>query len=383
MRQSANHLLVEKSESFREIDMKLLNIFLLILILFAASIIGTAQQVGNKLQIPAELKPFILKGTAVIALKKGDLNGDGTPDYIMVLNKTSGEADYADHETDARPTLLIVRDRTGKLRLAARNDSIVTCNNCDAPFSNPFDGIFIEKNNFTIEVKTGSQQHLTYQITFNYSPRDKNWLLTRVFETDYDIYKDTEVTRLFTAPRNFPKITFADFASLDFRGKGVRVKSAPKRMLDVAIYLEKLSQESNGDLTKILVPVPRRIPNAKPLDATLKLLLAGTTEDEINHGLAPVVTDLKFYSARIRNRTAQINLKFENEEIVEESWEGSGFDNEKFVKAAELTLQLFGIDRVEICVNGIKNYTNFDPSSRIKCPFPMFPAQPKSNRVKR
>lgn len=353
---------------------KLLFTIIVSAVIGAANVAPVAAQTENGLRIPDEVKPFVITGTAAIALKKGDLNGDGTLDYIMVLDRTSGEVGYADHETDERPTLLIVRDRAGKLSLAARNDFIVTCNNCDASTSRPFDGIFIEKNNFTIEFKTGSQSHLSYQVTFRYSPRDKTWLLARVYETDYDIYKDTEATQLFTAPRNFGKIAFAEFASTDFRGKGVRVKSAPKRMLDVAIYLELLSQEANGESTKILVPVPRRIANYRPFEATLKLLLAGTTEGEITRSLSPVVTDLKFYSARVRNRTAQINLEFENETIVEESWEGSGFDNEKFVKAVELTARQFpGIERVSICVNGIENYTNFDHAKWIKCSFPMFP----------
>jgi hypothetical protein len=124
-----------------------------------------------------------------------------------------------------------------------------------------------------------------------------------------------------------------------------------------------------------IVPISRTIINNKPLSRALKLLLKGVTEDEQYRNLSGIATDLKFYSARIRNRTAQINLKFEDEEIVEESWEGSGFKNDDFVKAVELTARQFpGIERVSICVNGVENYADFG-SEPIKCSFGMFKTQ--------
>lgn len=357
--------------------MKLTNAILLILIICFAPIWAAAQ--NAELIIPEEVKAFVPPGTAAIALRSGDLNADGTLDYILVLNKPGGETDYADHETDERPTLLIVSDRAGKLSLAARNDSLVNCNECDAPFNNPYEGITLGKNNFTIEVKTGSQLHLTIKMTFTYSPRDNDWLLTRVVEIDYDIYKDTEETLVYTTPRNFGKITFAGLRQFNFRGKGVRVKNASQKTRYVTIYVYGEFDADKG--VRKIVPVYREITDYRPLDRALNLLLEGTTEDERNRGLSGINLDLKFYSARVRNRTAEVNLKLEREENVEESWEGGGFRYDKFVEAVEQTARQFdGVERVSICINGIENYADFGRTKDKKCSFPMFPPATKKSR---
>jgi len=158
-------------------------------------------------------------------------------------------------------------------------------------------------------------------------------------------------------------------------------KAKPPKTRDIMIYVYDNSLESTDESTEYprqrrIVPLRRTIVNDKPLSRALKMLLKGTTEDELyDRHLSSIATDLKFFSARIRNRTAQINLKFEDEDIVEESWEGSGFRNEDFVKAVELTARQFpGIERVSICVNGIENYADFG-SEPIKCAFGMFATQ--------
>lgn len=149
----------------------------------------------------------------------------------------------------------------------------------------------------------------------------------------------------------------------------------PPKTRDISIYVYGSLSESTEFPRQQIVPISRTIVNNKPLSRALKLLLKGVTEEEQYRNLSGIATDLKFYSARIRNRTAQINLKFEDEEIVEESWEGSGFKNDDFVKAVELTARQFpGIERVSICVNGVENYADFG-SEPIKCSFKMFKTQ--------
>lgn len=338
----------------------------------AATPAPTAAQTENGLRLPDEVRPFLETGTAAIAFKKADLNGDGTLDYIVVQDKKSGDEESADDDTTDRPTLIVTRDRAGVLSLAARNDLVVTCRSCAAPFSNPFEGIVVGKSGFTIEVTTGSKAHLTYKYTFAYSQRDKTWLLTRVVETDYNIYTDRSTTEIFTTPRSFGKITFADFGTSDFLVKGRRQKTASVKTRTVTIYVNGAFDADNGVYT--IVPVRRRIVDYRPLDAALKLLLEGPTEDEMNRGLSHLVLDLKFHSARVRNKTAQINLRLEREENLEESWEGAGFRYDKFVEAAGLTAAQFpGVEKVSICINGIENYTDFGRTKDKKCSFPMFP----------
>jgi hypothetical protein len=144
---------------------------------------------------------------------------------------------------------------------------------------------------------------------------------------------------------------------------------------DVTIYVYRKPSEKSGEFSGALVPVRRRIIDYEPLDAALKLLLRGANQDEQKRNLTNFIFGLEFYSARVRNKTAQINFKFDNPEIALESWEGGGFDHENFVKAVSQTAGQFpGVERVSICVDGMKNYINYDQTG--KCPFPMFPPAP-------
>src|SRR5262249_11162719 len=65
--------------------------------------------------VPDEVKPFIEKGMVAKEVESGDLNGDGTKDYILVLEKPFPEEKTYDEAGDAeRPTLVLIRDAAGK-----------------------------------------------------------------------------------------------------------------------------------------------------------------------------------------------------------------------------------------------------------------------------
>lgn len=168
-------------------------------------------------------------------------------------------------------------------------------------------------------------------------------------------------------------IVAASFASVTAQKKSVKEKLPKTR--EITIYVYQSPAETSGEFHGTIVPVRRKIIDYKPLDAALKLLLGGANQDEQRRNLTNFIFGLKFYSARVRNKTAQINFKFDNPEIALESWEGGGFDHDNFVKAVNQTARQFpGVERVSICVDGMKNYVNYDQSS--KCPFPMFPPSP-------
>ena len=151
-------------------------------------------------------------------------------------------------------------------------------------------------------------------------------------------------------------------------------KRQPRKTRDIAIYVYELPTEGE-DMSWRLVPVRRTIIDNKPLSRALKMFLKSVTEEERDRHLAAINYDFKFFSARIRNGTAQINFIIKNTEQLEESWEGSGFKNEDFVKAVKLTAQQIpGVERVSICVNGIENYADFG-SDPVKCSFGMFKTQ--------
>ncbi len=61
---------------------------------------------------PLELKRFVEPGTRLLSVDAADLNGDGTQDYLVVLQR--GDA------TGTRPLLIIERDKAGALALRRR-----------------------------------------------------------------------------------------------------------------------------------------------------------------------------------------------------------------------------------------------------------------------
>lgn len=151
-----------------------------------------------------------------------------------------------------------------------------------------------------------------------------------------------------------------------------RSKAKPPKTRVVTIYVYECPAESTEFFGQI-VSVRRKIARDKPLGASVKELLKGANEEEQKRNLSSFIFGLSFVSARIRNKTAQINFKFTDEEIAEESWEGGGFDHANFVKAVEQTVRQFaGVERVSICVNGIENYADFGSTNPVKCSFGIF-----------
>ena len=196
----------------------ILNCTLLFLILLPA--VGRAQ--NESVKVPDEVKPFIEKGMIPIALESGDLNADGRKDHILVISKIVPEGSTYDEAGDAsRPTLILVRDARGALSVAARNDEVAMCKNCGGVFGDPFAGITIRGNRFSVSNYGGSSDRWSYDYTFAYSRRDRSWQLVRVEENSFSAFSPKKQhLKVYTPPRNFGLITFADFDPASFLGKG-------------------------------------------------------------------------------------------------------------------------------------------------------------------
>ncbi len=189
-------------------------IVFLSLLVFAA--VANAQD--NSVTVPAEVTPFIDKGSKAIALESADLNGDGTKDYILVLQKEVPESQEADSD-EARPLVILIRDGKNKLTEAKRNDRIVLCPLCGGVFGDPFAGITVGRNTFTVNHYGGSAWRWTADYKFNYSRIDKTWQLVRIEKTSYHNVRPMEETlkkTVMTPPKNFGKVDIADFDPADY-----------------------------------------------------------------------------------------------------------------------------------------------------------------------
>jgi hypothetical protein len=341
-------------------DMRGLILFILTIIFIAAGgfplmaqKINAAREGEPDFQLPDEVKPFVEAGTKAVAYAESDLNGDGTLDYIVVLEKlkTPEEASYAD--TTDRPTLIIVRDENKKLSLAARNERVVFCATCAGGMGDAFDDITIKRGGFSVTNRGGNRERWIVIYEFKYSRRDNKWQLARVVDMNYDstdpnpVYKKT-----YTPPKHFGKIDFADFDPENFKGKGKKSASGNKtREVKIYLYQEKEIKQLR---TPYLVEVKRRVDAAAPLTETIRALLAGATSEEEKNGVGlSFIYGVNLESVQIKNRTARVDFEFDTRT---NSWLDPTMEalfNEAMEKTAT---QFTGVERVLVCVDGIENF---------------------------
>ena len=128
--------------------------FLIFVFLFTALATAVwAQKSG--IEVPAGVKPFVAKDKAVLAVESTDLNGDSTKDYILVVeNAKAVDREGAD---DKRTLLILTSDVSGKLKLVKTNDKVVFCRRCGGVFGDPFVGVRVKLNSFTVDNYGGSK----------------------------------------------------------------------------------------------------------------------------------------------------------------------------------------------------------------------------------
>lgn len=184
----------------------------------AASIAGWQ----NDLTIPDAAKPFVAAGTRPLAFEVADLNRDGRPDAILVLEPTlkPGDDPLAEHP---RQLLVLVGQPDGAYTEARRNAKVVYCSACGGAMGDPFQGITAGPGTFTVQNAGGSSWRWGAEYTFNYSRRDDTWQLVRVVETTFhasDPKGSTETVS--TPPKHFGKIDIATFDPENWENQGPR-----------------------------------------------------------------------------------------------------------------------------------------------------------------
>jgi hypothetical protein len=191
--------------------------------IFAACILpASAMAQDDAVKVPDEVKHFVEKGTIPIALENGDLNADGRKDFILVMSGVVPEDAPYEEGAGERSVLILIRESNGSLALAARNDLVAYCKNCGGVFGDPFAGVTVRGTRFTVNNYGGSNDRWSYSYTFDYSRRDRTWQLVRVEESSFHTLdpKRTMRTHIYTPPKNFGLINFADFDPDNFQGKG-------------------------------------------------------------------------------------------------------------------------------------------------------------------
>lgn len=172
-----------------------------------SAVLGTTDEpafVGN--EEVKEVKLLIEKGAAVLASQRGDLNGDGSQDVVLVLDHPAdgeGKLGRGEH----RSLLLFVRDDSGKLSKAGQNDTIVPCATCGGMVGDPFCYVRVGNGTFTVVVEGGSRERWFDEYVFDYSMERDGWFLDSV---------NHGLTDTFTGEAKQTEMTSADFGVIGF-----------------------------------------------------------------------------------------------------------------------------------------------------------------------
>ena len=146
-------------------------------------------------------------GYTVMDLKNGDLNLDGRPDALVVLEKKG----IKDFEEVKRPLLIFTRGKDNTLKLVARNDDVVLCKACGGVFGDPYVGLAIKNGFFTVEHYGGSNWRWTLYITFKFNAKDGRWYLWKQGGDSFHTSDPNKVETKVQSQKDFGLISFEKY----------------------------------------------------------------------------------------------------------------------------------------------------------------------------
>ena len=121
------------------------------------------------------LASFIPADFSILDSASGDFNKDGNKDLLVILKNNLEET----NGDTTRPLLILLGNEKGSYTFSGRNDSVVLCKACGGVFGDPYAGMTVKNNFFSIEHYGGSNWRWTRIITFRYDLKLKEVLLHR------------------------------------------------------------------------------------------------------------------------------------------------------------------------------------------------------------
>jgi hypothetical protein len=191
--------------------------------ILVAALLGSPFGSGQEeVTVPSAAARFVAAGTRPLAFETADLNRDGRPDAILVLEPILKPADDAFAER-SRPLLVLVGQPDGTYREAARNAKVVYCSACGGVMGDPFQGVDAGTGTFTVHNAGGSGWRWGVEYTFAHSRRDHAWQLVRVTENTFHASDPTGPTEtVSTPPKHFGKIDLTTFDPENWKNQGPR-----------------------------------------------------------------------------------------------------------------------------------------------------------------
>src|SRR5688572_3252328 len=154
------------------------------------------------------LASFIPDGFSILDSASGDINKDGTTDLLVILKNNLEET----NSDTTRPLLILTGSGPGLYDLSGRNDSVVLCKACGGVFGDPYAGMTVKNNFFSVEHYGGSNWRWTRIITFRYDLKLKQVLLHRDAGDSFHTSDPNKTTTNIHNKEDFGKLLFSNYS---------------------------------------------------------------------------------------------------------------------------------------------------------------------------
>ena len=157
---------------------------------------------------PQTLQSFIPADYSILDSASGDINKDSKKDILIIL-KSNQEENTGD---TGRPLLVLLGSGKELYELAARSDSVVLCKACGGVFGDPYAGMTVKNNFFSIEHYGGSNWRWTRIITFRYDLKTGKIYLHKDAGESFHV-DDPDKTRPYAYSReDYGKLLFSKYS---------------------------------------------------------------------------------------------------------------------------------------------------------------------------
>ncbi|WP_344930957.1 hypothetical protein [Aquimarina addita] len=171
----------------------------------------------DTLNILSDFLSKSIKNHSVIHWKKGDINNDKIDDYIVVLQNEYPNIELTGMDDSYSRIVVLVETLKSypNFKIASTNNHVLECSNCGgAGVGDPFSGISIKNNFFSIEQLFGACDKSFVVITFKYE-KDK-WFLHKIGQDNYSCNQandqgEIEVINKTKTKKDFGLIEFKDY----------------------------------------------------------------------------------------------------------------------------------------------------------------------------
>ncbi len=157
-----------------------------------------------------KLNRYIPQGYTLLDSKSGDLNQDGLTDYVIIC-KDPNEMDS--EEELQRPVLILHGTTNGGLQLFARNDNVALSYYAGGPIGDPYTGMTLKKNFFSIEHEGGSNFRFIRIMTFKYDKDRQQYLLHKDAGETYNTTNPNKSKSESYNKKQWGKMLFTDYSN--------------------------------------------------------------------------------------------------------------------------------------------------------------------------